>query len=154
MAPLTPRERFVTLIGGEQNLPPKIPEPPPQPEPAEDESKLANDDQFSKLTSVDSLIAEQMLSKDEAVPSYLKGNIQPAIQPQFTPVATHAPPQLSDADLSLDPRMGEAAPLGINFSPFAAITKFCYKFVSREYQQPLATAFFDANKIYNRDWDL
>jgi len=50
--------------------------------------------------------------------------------------------------------MGEPAPRGFSFSPFLPVTRFCYKFVSPQWSQPLATAFFDANKIYNRPWDV
>lgn len=59
-----------------------------------------------------------------------------------------------DVDLTLDSRCGEPAPRNLKFTPFAAICKFPYKFVTKEWSQPLATAIFDGNKIQNRDWDL
>ncbi|KAK4508626.1 hypothetical protein PRZ48_002365 [Zasmidium cellare] len=57
-------------------------------------------------------------------------------------------------DFTMDPRKGQAAPLGMCFCPFIAVTKYCYKFVPKKLMQPLATAFFDAEKIWNREWDL
>jgi hypothetical protein len=54
-----------------------------------------------------------------------------------------------------DGRKGEASALGISFVPFLALTKYCYKYVPRDLSQSIASAFFDANKIYdNREWDL
>lgn len=148
---LNTMERFITLIGGEQYLPPKIIPPPtlalPQPDKMPD-----IDDDLAKLPSEDILL--QRATKHNASLPHARGSIYPTIQPQLTPDTTTAQLQPVNTDLSIDPRRGEASPIGISFSPFGAVTRFCYKFVSREYQQPLATAFFDANKIYTRNWDL
>ena len=153
-------DRFITLIKGEENLPPKL--PPPAPAPIEDEP--APNEHFSNLPSVESVIAEnaQLQAQDTSAPAKApakakKENAQPDVQPDIQPVVPVAAPasrEVTDTELSLDTHVGEAAPRGIHFSPFLAVTKFCYKFVSRDYQQPLASAFFDANKIWNRDWDL
>lgn len=59
-----------------------------------------------------------------------------------------------DIDLTLDSRCGEPAPRDLKFTPFGGICKFPYKFVTREWMQPLATAIFDDSKIQNREWDL
>lgn len=59
-----------------------------------------------------------------------------------------------DSDLSFDTRKGQPAPLGINFVPFIAVTKWCYTFAPSHLLQRFASAFFDADKIYARDWDL
>jgi len=164
MPSLTPMERFITLIKGEENLPPKLPPPPPRaPAPVEDEP--VPNEHFGNLPSVESVIAESVQSKAPKIqaPAKLKENaqrkenVQPDVQPDIQPVAPVAAPpsrEVSDTQLLSDPHMGEAAPRGIHFSPFLAVTKFCYKFVKHDYQQPLATAFFDASKIWNRDWDL
>ncbi|KAF2717467.1 hypothetical protein K431DRAFT_233035 [Polychaeton citri CBS 116435] len=50
--------------------------------------------------------------------------------------------------------VGQTAAHGSTFAPFGAVTKYCYKFVSTDYVQPLASAFWDAGKIWNRHWDL
>ena len=42
----------------------------------------------------------------------------------------------------------------MSFCPFIAFTKFPYKYVDPAFRQPIATAFFDAGKIYNRSWEL
>lgn len=60
----------------------------------------------------------------------------------------------ADLDFTFDERKGRYSPLGISFSPFLAVTKYCYKFVNKSLMQPLASAFFDADKIWSRDWDL
>ncbi|KAK5125341.1 hypothetical protein LTR85_000450 [Meristemomyces frigidus] len=150
-------ERFVTLIGGEDNLPPKVLPTPDAPAGAENEQKA--EDNMSNLPSVEAVIAEDILMQrvlkhNASLPASTPENVYPTIRTQFTPEIAQPPLSTGSADLSIDPRRGEAAPLGISFSPFGAVMKFCYKFVSREYQQPLATAFFDANKIYTRNWDL
>ncbi|KAK5130629.1 hypothetical protein LTR08_001888 [Meristemomyces frigidus] len=147
-------ERFVLLIGGEEKLPPKMPQPPPAAASPEAEAEHGSDDRddISKLPSVDAVITEESLwqraQKHNA--SLPRG----VLQPQFTPTSAAAPHE--PVDLSIDTRMGDPAPLGISFTPFGAVTKLCYKsdIVRQPFRQPLATAFFDANKIYTRDWDL
>lgn len=53
-----------------------------------------------------------------------------------------------------DSHKGDPAPLGLSFTPFLAITKFPYKFVQKKWMQPLASAFFDQGKIWERKWDM
>ncbi|QIW95477.1 hypothetical protein AMS68_000995 [Peltaster fructicola] len=72
------------------------------------------------------------------------------IEPVYTPPI----PLKGDLDRTTDPRCGDPSPLGIQFCPILAVAKWPYKFVDREYMQPIATAFFDAEKIWNREWDL
>ena len=57
-------------------------------------------------------------------------------------------------DVPFDARKGEPAPRGVELATFGAVTKYCYKYAPRELMQPMATAYFDADKIYRRDWDL
>lgn len=57
-------------------------------------------------------------------------------------------------DIPFDNRKGQPAPLGINFVPFIALTKWCYTYAPPHLLQAFASAFFDADKIYARDWDL
>ena len=40
------------------------------------------------------------------------------------------------------------------FSPLVAITKFCYTTISKRWSQPIATAMFDKNQIWDYVWDL
>ncbi|KAK4548611.1 hypothetical protein LTR36_009521 [Oleoguttula mirabilis] len=157
MPSLSPMDRFVNLIGGEQNLPPQLLPTPPAP--AAGESPDVNDE-LSKLPSVEAVITEDaLLQRAQAHNASLSASVRevvyPSIQPQFTPDIAQQPTfQTVNADLSIDPRRDEAAPLGISLTPFGAVTKFCYKFVKSEYQQPLATLLWDSNKIYQRNWDL
>ncbi|TKA74428.1 hypothetical protein B0A55_06208 [Friedmanniomyces simplex] len=148
-------ERFLTLIGGEANLPPEL---PPQAQPAttiptQDEPSEDSEDPFSGLPSVQEVIEQEVAAEEAARAHSAKPQVH--TQPQFTPkfLPSSASP-LSDADAHSQMPMGEPAPRGISFSPFIAVTRFCYKFVSHQWSQPLATAFFDANKIYHRAWDI
>jgi len=137
-------ERFLRLIGGEQNLPPKLPQAPPPSAPTAEES---ND--VSMQASNEPSTTESPTSTEIAEP-----NSQTAAPQTIPPASNLGQLNVADVDLTWDERLGEPAPLGIDFSPFGAVSKFCYKFVAREFQQPLATAFFDAGKIFARDWDL
>ena len=156
MPPLPPLERFLNLAGGEQNLPPIS-------KPRTKEKTTSGSEELEKLPSVEEIVAE---CERENV-AYRLQNL--ALFPSGTQPQANSPQQLTQAgltvpapamqeltssDLLLDPRAGEPAPQGISFTPFLAVTKFCYKFVPHAYQQPLATAFFDANKIWCREWDL
>lgn len=161
MSPLTPLERFMNLAGGEQNLPP-ISAVPSKPSTTK-EKPTSISDGFEGLPSVEEVIAE--CERENAAyrlqnlalfpPSaHSQANPLQQITQAGIPIPALAMQELTSSDLLLDPRAGEPAPHGISFTPFLAVTKFCYKFVPRAYQQPLATAFFDANKIWCREWDL
>ncbi|KAF2773187.1 hypothetical protein EJ03DRAFT_156080 [Teratosphaeria nubilosa] len=138
-------DRLINLIGGEHNLPPKRdPSPPPAP-PAQKE-----------LPTAEQYMAENPLEK---LPSYLQPKQKqkdpgPSPQPMIRQPAPPSPPQLTEAQRQYDERCGEPAPEGMKFAPFVAITKFPYKYVPYEWRQPLASAFFDEKKIYNREWDM
>ncbi|KAI7652083.1 hypothetical protein KC322_g18783 [Hortaea werneckii] len=134
MPPLPPLERFLNLAGGEQNLPP-ISAPSPKPT-ASKEKLTTGSDELEKPLSVEEAIAE--CERENA--AYRLQNLAlfpPSTQPQANflqqvpqaGVAVPAPAmqELTSSDLLLDPRAGEPAPQGISFTPFLAVTKFCYK---------------------------
>lgn len=132
-------DQLIDLLGGLENLPQKPPPPPEEP--------------HVPANEVDDEDVPPPIQRDPNLkpPSLLKPQIQPS-----KPAAA-APAMLSsdgEDDFLLDSRKGEPAPRGINFVPFIAVTKYCYKFVPKKWMQPLASAFFDADKIYTRDWDL
>ena len=158
MPPLPPLERFLNLVGGEQNLPPIS-----STRSATKEEPASGPDDLEKLPSVEEVIAECERENAAYRPQNLAlfpSSTQPQANPlqQVTQAGLNVPApamqELTSSDLLLDPRAGEPAPQGVGFTPFLAVTKFCYKFVPHAYQQPLATAFFDANKIWRREWDL
>ncbi|KAI7322200.1 hypothetical protein KC315_g8913 [Hortaea werneckii] len=161
MPPLTPLERFMNLAGGDQNLPP-ISAASSKPSTTK-ENPTSIPDEFEKLPSVEEVIAEcerenaayrcQNLALFPSSTQSQANSLQQIAQAEI-PIPALAMQELTSSDLLLDPRAGEPAPQGISFTPFLAVTKFCYKFVPRTYQQPLATAFFDANKVWCREWDL
>ncbi|KAK1824948.1 hypothetical protein LTR12_000743, partial [Friedmanniomyces endolithicus] len=148
-------QRFHSLIGGEANMPAEL---PPQAEPATltpvpDEHAKDSENPFDELPSVQEVLEQSRAPEDQA-----KGGRPEAPEvtdPRFVPqVLPSSAPPLSDADVHSQTAMEEPAPRGFRFSPFLPVTRFCYKFVGPQWSQPLATAFFDANKIYNRPWDV
>lgn len=157
---LSRMDRLVQLLGGDENLPPKFEPPATEPESESEPAQSDNvniegvpgiDAAIEKLQSIDSFVQEQKEQPGnwwDAVPQLPKQTSQTQTQPVH--------PYLSDGSVhfNFDSRKGEPAPLGLGFCPFTAVTKFCYKFVKREFQQPIATAFFDEGKIWNREWDL
>ena len=148
-------DRLIAVLGGEKNLPPQQPQPIENAQQANNtanENTSPTEDPFSKLPSVDDVLQDNHSTENwwDAKPQIqqpvsLSQSQRPAAIPFTSEGASH---------FEFDPRKGEPAPLGINFTPFGAVTKFCYKFVKRELQQPLATAFFDEGKIWNREWDM
>ena len=141
-------ERLVKAIG-EENLPPKLPQPDTE------ELDPTAEDAFRNLQSVDDSLQQNDDSENwwDATPQIPQQPQQSTGQSQTKPIATPFFSQ-GEAHFEFDPRKGEVAPLGISFSPFGGVTKFCYKFVKKELVQPIATAFFDNSKIQNREWDL
>ena len=154
MAP--PRvDRLVKVLGGEENLPAKLPRPSTDVQEADTEAKevdLPKGD-FNSMQSVMNNFKHGELKDGEdwwnATPR-LPQPAQPTQTEQNAPWYTDR----GEVRFNFDPRKDEPAPLGISFSPFAAVAKFPYKFVKREFQQKIASAFFDEGKIYSREWDL
>ncbi|EME48926.1 hypothetical protein DOTSEDRAFT_58207 [Dothistroma septosporum NZE10] len=132
-------DRLIALLGGEENLPEKLPEPAPYGETVKEED-------------------EEQEQEGQPPPIIRDLNPQPLRYPQPLPQQkiTLNPVHVmeSEDDIPFDSGKGEPAPLGVEFATFGAVTKYCYKYVPRELMQPLATAYFDADKIYRRDWDL
>lgn len=128
-------EQLIALLGGEQNLPEKLPEPEPD---------------------IPAAIEEE--EEEQPPPIIRDPNVKPFKCPQPQPqtkIKLNPVPLMEyEDDIPFDARKGEPAPLGVEFVPFEAVTRYCYKYVSKEFMQPMATAFFDADKIYRRDWDL
>lgn len=49
---------------------------------------------------------------------------------------------------------GELSPAGQQFTPITAFSKYPYKFCNLSNSQAIASAFFDAGKFWDREWDL
>ncbi|KAK3114256.1 hypothetical protein LTR53_007614 [Teratosphaeriaceae sp. CCFEE 6253] len=146
-------ERFLAMIGGEVNLPPEASQEDEDKTPTAADQSHGGKNPFDELPSVDEVI-EQEEARQEAAKAQLVVEQNHA---QRHPTSITASPQAHSLTEPGDvPRMnaGEIALKGIHFSPFLAVAKFCYRFVSEEWRQPLATHFFDANKIYDRPWDI
>lgn len=83
-------------------------------------------------------------------PKLARGPMTEPIRPVFTPKASTS----VDVNPVANLRQGEPAPTGGSFCPLLAVTKFPYRFVGSQYKQPIASAFFDGEKIWNREWGL
>ncbi|KAK3670213.1 hypothetical protein LTR78_009868 [Recurvomyces mirabilis] len=150
-------DRFTALIGGEHNLPPIS----ARAEPLEHEQKQTNGAAMHDLDGLpppEVIISRNRVFEEEAW-EWRKRRVQIAneanaahhsIGPAMPQPLVNQP----ELDTTSMAHMGESAPRGFAFSPFVAVTKFCYKYVPKQYSQALASAFWDSNKIYERGWDL
>lgn len=161
-------EIYTHFMGGKHNLPPRLPTPPPSVHPTpitSDHPPTSNDDEtvnpgkildaFGNLQTYDDFVTAHPFPAPHA-PAY---DSRHAVKVQQTntssrPVAGRTNEPDVDIDFALDPRKDEPSELGMSFCPFLAITKFPYKYVESAFRQPIATAFFDEGKIYNRSWEL
>jgi hypothetical protein len=156
---------YTRLMGGKHNLPPKLPTPSPSShptttssgQPATDlDTEAANPgkivDAFGNLQTYDDFVAAHPFPAPPA-PAY---DNRHAGKPQQNNSSVHSRGITGEAhtDFTLDSRKDEPSELGMSFCPFLAITKFPYKYADPALRQPIATAFFDEGKIYNRSWDL
>nr|POE88143.1 putative nucleolar protein c2c4.08 [Quercus suber] len=137
---------FIHLIGGEHNLPAQLDTSPAKNELGAEANTVCDPDAvYANLDHVVQYRSGGFANRSTSTPLAISSSV---VQQSPSPgVGPHM-------NLELDPRCGEIAPLGIFFSPWQPVSRFCYRFVERRWQQTLATAFFDANKIWNRKWDL
>ncbi|WPG98590.1 Hypothetical protein R9X50_00138300 [Acrodontium crateriforme] len=132
-------DRLKAAIGTE-NMPPKL----PQYTPTERSHKKTL---ISHLPTIEQhFTTSPNLAKSTNPPT---SSVKKSSPPVAMASCNHVEP-----DTSFHPRCGELAPRGIFFIPFIAVTKFCYTYVRHEHQQDVASALFDAGKIWMRKWDL
>jgi hypothetical protein len=156
-------ELYTRLMGGEDKLPPKLPEPhlsettnnSEQPAANASEDKIDPNkilDAFGNLQTYDDFVTAHPIS----APHMTAHDSKKIAKAQQISAASRRRSSEADieVDFTLDPRRGVPSELGMSFCPFLAITKFPYKYVDSAFRQPIATAFFDENKVYNRPWDL
>ena len=142
--PASRMDRLIKVLGGEENLPPKLPQPAgvtPQQQTDQD------------IQPIDDFLQEQPRSQGSEWWNATSKIAQPVPLSQ-SHTTSAAISSLGPMSYPFDPRKDEPAPLGLNFCPFIAITKLPYKFVKREFMQGIATAFFDEGKIWSREWDV
>ena len=143
-------ERLVKHLG-EENLPPKLPKVETYvPETTKHDTSKED---INKFTST----SESADGEDwwNAKPQLVKPPKAPINQQSSNPVP--AKPVITNSGgitYPFDERVGEPAPLGLNFCPLLAVAKFPYKFVPKKLLQPIATAFFDEGKVWTRGWDV
>jgi len=139
---------FTRLVGGSDNLPPRLPTPPPKPAIDSNISEKPKDivDAFGNLIVYDDFVfsAPQSQAKTQAGRPYR----------HITNKAKGNESETDSGDFTLDPRKGEPAAIGTSFCPFLALAKFPYKYVDQFFRQPIASAHFDEGKIYDRKWDV
>jgi hypothetical protein len=137
-------DRLIKVLGGEENLPPKLPKPaeitvPPK------ENEAATDSTLD-LHPIDEFLKREPTANSEDWWNRAPKVVQPVHSSQQQ---TRPRVPSGDTDTIMRP-----APLGISFCPLLAVTKFPYKFVKKESMQQIATAFFDEGKIWNREWEV
>lgn len=153
-------EIYTRLMGGKDNLPPKLPTPPSLHQANGSDENTATDlndveanpskivDAFGNLQTYDDFVTAFPAPHAPAYDNRHAGKSQ-----QSRPAARETN-EAADTDFTLDPRKDEPSEIGMSFCTFAAFTKFPYKYVDKAFSQPVATASFDGGKIYNRSWDL
>ncbi|KAF2857921.1 hypothetical protein K470DRAFT_260347 [Piedraia hortae CBS 480.64] len=160
---LSPMDRFMNLMGGEDNLPsmpkeelPKVGAPkaelpkvePPKEQPIADTAAPTKiNSGFQSLEKVDDFLT----ANPQPAPSYEgRRSMAPKEQPAKTAHATsmQKPPRHTTNNGFRPPQAGTC------FTPFSALTKFPYRYVAKEHMQPIASAFFDGGKIHERDWSV
>ncbi|EME87503.1 uncharacterized protein MYCFIDRAFT_205698 [Pseudocercospora fijiensis CIRAD86] len=139
-------DRFQKLLKllPEERLPPRVPTPPPEEPPEEapeDDGDVYKSQEYKDLP--------------HANPDYVFADKVARAPPRPSPVPRSTPLVYeSDEPFTFDPDKGKTAPAGTRFCPFNAVTQYCYRFVPKLWTQPLASAFFDAEKVYKRSWNL
>jgi len=68
----------------------------------------------------------------------------------YVPLPTAAQLALTDTDL----KPGGLISFGHKFTSIQALSKYPYKFCNKADMQDIASAFFDAGKFWDREWDL
>lgn len=154
-------EIYTRLMGGKDNLPPKLPTPPPSLHQTNDSDEHTTTDQNEKEANPRKIVDAfgNLQTYDDFVTAFPAPHA-PAYDNRHAGKAQQARPAAretsegTDIDFTLDPRKDEPSEIGMSFCTFTAFTKFPYKYVDRAFLQRLATSFFDGGKIYNRSWDL
>ncbi|KAK6439812.1 hypothetical protein LTR95_003971 [Oleoguttula sp. CCFEE 5521] len=147
------------LLGGDDNIPKPLPastSPEHTTEAPENTSKPDIVDVFGNMrTNVENLSLDDLPSFHDVFDSEKpQQDINNASMP-----AGGAPKKvllLARGDIGvIDERIGQASDVGMKFCPFPAVTKFPYRFLNNpELLQPIASAFFDRDQIYEREWDF
>jgi len=150
---------FTELIGGEQNMPPKISQPAKPDHDTDKENDKKKDilDSFGNLQIYDEVLAQQPAvgTKPPQQTQRKKPTKPKAASQDPAPTGPQAPkPVGEDSDWELDPRMGEESEVGMSFVPWLAIAKFPYKFINPAYKERVDVTFFAGGKLYTRGWDL
>jgi hypothetical protein len=154
---------YTRLMGGKDNLPPKLPTAPssqqPTPTTSEQPSAELNEeetnpgkivDAFGNLQTYDDFVTAHAFPAPHA-PAH---DNRHAGNPQQSHPPNRERSEADGTDFPLDPRKGEPSDIGMSFVTFIAFTKFPYKYVKPAFLQPIASAFFDGGKIFNKSWDL
>jgi hypothetical protein len=153
-------EIYTRLMGGKDNLPPRLPTQPPTPNTSEQPSADLTDeeasqgkivDAFGNLQTYDDFVTAHPFPAPQT-PAY--DNRHAGKSQQSRPTERKKTSDGDEIDFPLDPRKDEPSEIGMSFVTFTALTKFPYKYVKPVFLQPIASAFFDAGKIFNRSWDL
>jgi len=154
-------ELYTRLMGGKDNLPPKLPTPPPSLHPTNGSDEQPSTDLSEKDAHPAKIVDAfgNLQTYDEfvtafpapAAPAY---DNRHTVKPQQQHPAERVTRDADGIDFTLDPRKDEPSEIGMSFCTFLAFTKFPYKYVGKAFSQPITSSFFDGGKIFNRSWDL
>ena len=149
-------ELFKELVGGEQNLPPKLPKPEPGAQQGTKSSREeASDmlDAFGNLQVYDEFLAKQPAVGEPVPPRAQQRTTKPKAASHNPGSTGHTVQDEDETGWEMDPRAGELSDVGTTFVPWLAAAKFPYKFIDETYRERVDT-FFAGGKLYLRGWDL
>ena len=154
-------ELYTRLMGGKDNLPPKLPTSPPSLHPSNGSAEQPSTDLKEKETSPRKIVDAfgNLQTYDEFVtafpaPAAPASDDRHAGKPQQPHPAASETREAGEFTFTLDSHKGKPSEIGMSFCTFLTFTKFPYKYVDKAFSQPITSAFFDGGKIFNRSWDL
>ncbi|KAF2232955.1 hypothetical protein EV356DRAFT_487814 [Viridothelium virens] len=118
------------------------------------ESRSVDDDESGPISGGDAQVEGLELASDDELLNPLDQSSDSADQSKGKKKKASKDKSGASENFSLDPRRGQLTAPEECFCPILAISKFPYRFVNEEASQPIASAFFDAEKFWMRDWDV
>lgn len=152
---------FTELIGGEQNMPPKLDKPASNKSDTteKDTKPQVSDilDSFGNVQVYDDFLIQQPAPGSAKAPHQQAKRTKPVAASQDpAPTGPQASAQVTDeGNWELDPRMGEPSEVDTAFVPWLAAARFPYKLINRDqFAERIDLNFFAGGKLYTRGWDL
>ncbi|KAF1917951.1 hypothetical protein BDU57DRAFT_494404 [Ampelomyces quisqualis] len=150
MASASRLDRLASLVQKDLNalpsrsLPPEPTQEPTQEEEGDGIGGILLEEPQPPLAACSKQLADRRVVLTEGVSSYNPGNMSKVTNP----------PPNSSALPSSDLNRGDLTAPHHHFTPIQALSKYPYRFCNNNNSQEIASAFFDAGKFWNREWDL